>query len=195
MAEKALTRMTVEEFLAWEDRQEPKYEFVDGRPVMMTGGTIDHGELRGSAYVHFRQALRGRPCRVHLDIKVVCRNGNVRYPDVQIDCGASHGKDITASTPVVVLEVVSPSSRATDYVAKVRDYGTVPSIATYLIVSQDDVHVTVLRRQGETLDLDRVLEDRADVVDLPEAGIRIALSDIYGPEPLPSDPGLSADGG
>jgi len=179
MSDTAFQRMTVEEFLHWEDRQEPKYELVDGRPVMMTGGTVAHGDLRGNIYTHFRQRLRGRPCRAHLDLKVVCGNANVRYPDVQIDCGPTLPKDIRASRPTVVVEVVSPSSRAIDYMAKVRDYGTVPSITTYLIVSQEDRQVTVLRRVGDLLELEVVLEGAEDVVNLPEVGLTLPLAVVY----------------
>ncbi|WP_181705039.1 Uma2 family endonuclease [Chthonobacter rhizosphaerae] len=179
--------MTVDEFLAWEARQELKYELVDGQPVMMTGGTAAHDTVRGSIYAQFRQAVRGRPCRAFLDMKVVCQNGNVRYPDAQIDCGSTRDRDIAAAGPVVVAEVVSPSSTVTDYIAKVRDYGTVRTISTYLIVRQDEVEVTVLRREGDRLELSEVLRDVTDMIDLPEAGIRLGLADIYGDD-TPSTP-------
>jgi len=179
MSDAAFQQMSVEEFLRWEDRQEPKYELVDGRPVMMTGGTAAQGDLRGNIYTHFRQGLRGRPCRPHLDLKVICGNANVRYPDVQVDCGPTLPKDVKASRPTVVVEVVSPSSRATDYMAKVRDYGTVASITTYLIVSQEDRQVTVLRRIGALLEMEAVLEGAEDVVDLPEAGLTLPLAVVY----------------
>jgi len=189
MSDTAFQRMTVEEFLHWEDRQEPKYELVDGRPVMMTGGTAAHGDLRFNICAHFKQGLRGRPCRAHLDLKVVCGNANVRYPDVQIDCGPTLPRDVRASRPTVVVEVVSPSSRATDYMAKVRDYGTVPSITTYLIVSQEDRQVTVLRRVDDLLELEVVLEGAEDVVDLPEVGLTLPLAVVYDADvPAPGAP-------
>lgn len=177
-----MKRMSVDEFLAWEARQEPKYELVDGQAVMMTGGTAAHGTLRLNICLAFRQALRGRPCRAHLDLKVVCPSGNVRYPDAQIDCGPTGPGDVAALGPVVVVEVVSPSSQVTDYIAKVRDYGTVRSITTYLIVRQDIEEVTVLRRDGERLELSEVHEAADAVIHLPEAGIAVTLADIYADE-------------
>lgn len=195
MAEIGVKRMSVDEFLTWEARQERRYELVDGVPRMMTGGTRNHDDVRLAVAAELRRLLRGRPCRAQLDMKVVCETGNVRYPDAQVDCGPTRGSDQVTAGPTVVVEVLSPSSRTIDFIAKLRDYNSVRSISTYLVFDQTRPQVTVFRRTNVDLAPAEVLEDRTGIVELPDVGIALALADVYPDDLQPADPALSADGG
>lgn len=172
--------MTIETFLAWESRQDGRYEFVDGRPVAMTGGTRAHDAVRGNIVGLFWTAMRGKPCRAHIDLKVACGSGNVRYPDALIECSRGGPKDQAAAEPTIVVEVLSPSTQAADFLVKFQDYDSVPTISTYLIFWQDAAKAQVFRRgdngrltaadQPDTLDA---------VIDLADVGVRLALADVY----------------
>jgi Uma2 family endonuclease len=179
MSAPAIERMTIDEFLVWENEQERKYELVDGVPIMMTGGTMAHDMVRGAVSALFRAQLRQKPCRAHLDVKLVCPTGNARYPDAMIDCGPYRGKDLVASKPTIVVEVLSPSTRATDFLVKSLDYESVQSISTYAIFWQDEAKAVIYRRQGGRLTIAEQLSGLDGMVQFPDVEVSIAMADIY----------------
>jgi Uma2 family endonuclease len=182
MAKPLEKTMSLEEFLVWEERQEERYEYDNGVITMMTGSRVAHDLVRGAVFASLFRQLRGKPCRPHMDVKIVCPSGAARYPDVSVDCGPLDNDARRQSQPSVVVEVLSPSTRSVDYLKKSRDYGSVPSIETYLIVDPDEPRVDVLRRVDGILDVEAQLTERADAIDLPSIGATLALADIYPPE-------------
>ena len=91
--------MSLDEFLAWENERELRYELVDGQTVMMTGGTVAHDYVRLEIAGSLRGQLKGKRCRSALDVKISCPSGNVRYPDVAVHCGPFRPQDLLASEP------------------------------------------------------------------------------------------------
>jgi Uma2 family endonuclease len=181
------TRLTLEEYLAWEARQETRNELVDGQPVAMTGGSRRHGRITRNLTVLLERQLAGGPCEAFAtDCKVktgVGEDSNVRYPDAVVDCGGRGDSDDDrvqlALKPVLVAEVLSPSNREGDQLQRLRDYDRTPSIQHYLVVAQSQVSVTVYSRQGGELSPAHLYEALTDVIDLPELGLTIALADVY----------------
>jgi Uma2 family endonuclease len=171
--------MTLDDFLDWEARQERRYELVDGQPVAMAGGTDQHDAVRGNILATLHGQLTGAPCRVRLDVRVICPNGKVRYPDVAVDCGPRDPNATRLAEPRVVVEVLSPSTQTTDYLRKPRDYGAIPSVDAYLIVHPDSPRVVVLRRTAEGLEPDEDYVNLTDVIELSSIGATLALADIY----------------
>ncbi len=172
--------MSLAQFLEWEELQPARYEFVDGAVVMMAGGTEAHDSVRGAIYAALRAKLAGRGCRAHLDLKLVCPNGRSRYPDVAVVCGPPNPKATQLSDPVVLVEVLSPSTRASDYIVKSADYSSVPSVAVYVLVDPEERHVDVLRRVDGMLLPAEDGSEPATVIELPEIGVTITLAEIYG---------------
>ena len=140
--------MNLDEFLAWERGQELRYEFDGIAPVAMTGGTIEHSQIATNIVEALRRRLRGGPCRAFRgDLKIVV-NGRIRYPEAVVTCApVDRGADIVPE-PVVVLEVVSPSTAAVDRVVKNRDYRGTPAIQQYVLLAQSVTGATVYSRQG-----------------------------------------------
>jgi Uma2 family endonuclease len=171
--------MTTEEFLGWLERQEERYELVDGRPRPMTGGTRAHRLVSRNALAALHAALRGKPCQALDEFAVVTAAGNVRYPDVLVDCGKGRLEDHVAASPTVVIEVASPNSIVADYLEKPRDYASIGTISTYVILSQDAIRAAVLRRIGSELVVEGEAIGRDSGIDLPEIGVRLALADAY----------------
>ena len=172
--------MSLAEFLEWEERQSARYEFVDGAVVMMAGGTLAHDDVRGAIYSALRRKLAGGKCRAYLDIKLVCPNGRSRYPDVAVVCGQPDPTATRLTDPVVLVEVLSPSTRATDYIMKSADYSSVPSVAVYLLVDPFERHVDVLRRVDGVLMPAEDESEQTPVIELPEIGVSLTLAEIYG---------------
>ncbi len=171
--------MTLDEFLAWEEKQELRYEFSYGEVRLMTGSTQAHDLVRGAIHASLHSQLKGQPCRAHIDVKVVCASGNVRYPDVAVNCGPVAMKATRLDAPTVVVEVLSPSTQAIDYTLKSRDYGSVPSIDTYLIVNPNEPQVDVIRHTDTGFLPVEQYSSLEDAIELPAIGVSLKLSDIY----------------
>jgi|SRR5579875_3455706 len=176
-------RMTLEEFLAWEEGQELRYEFDGFEPIAMTGGTDAHEAIGGTLRSLLREHLRGKPCRVRgptLKIEVA---GRIRYPDAFVYC-TPVPTETTIRDPVVVFEVLSPSTSYIDRIEKLREYRATASIRRYVILEADRVAATVFTRVGSEF-VARALTGE-DALQMPEIGVEMALTEIYADVPLPA---------
>lgn len=132
-----LARMTTADFLVWEARQEGRHEFVRGRIVAMVGGTRRRNWVGLNVVAHLKAALKGKKCRPYgADMKILIPNGNSRYADAVVDCGAMNDQDIAATAPTVVVEVLSKSTKYDDQTEKLDDYQSIPSMRHILHLSQ-----------------------------------------------------------
>lgn len=169
--------MTVAEFLAWEETQALRWEFDGIAPTAMTGGTIAHDIIQGNLVTALAARLRGTPCRAHGSSLKIEAGGSIRYPDAFIACGPFNPRATVRDDPVVVFEIISPSTARTDRVDKMREYWNTPSIRRYVIIEQEGMSATAYTRQDGRW-TGRVLW-AGDMIDLPEAGIALALEDLY----------------
>ena len=177
--DQALRRpMTLDEFLAWERRQELRYEFDGFQPIAMTGGTVEHSVIAFNIVRVLSDRLRGTPCRAFRgDLKIIVE-GHVRYPDALVTCSpVPRGTDIIPE-PVVVFEVLSPSTARTDRVAKNAEYRATPSIQHYVMLEQGAAAATVFSRSGEDW-VGRLVTDADALLSLPGIGVDLPLADIY----------------
>ena len=186
-------RMTREEFFDWAVAQDRRYEFDGFEPVAMTGGTVNHGLICHNIYAALRARLRGSGCRpLGPDVGVATVGDTVRYPDALITCTRTPGADRLVAGVVVVFEVISPGDSRVDRIIKVQEYRAVASIHTYVIVEQNGIGLTVLRRQqdntwmAETLTAD-------DTLRLHAPDIAIPVAELYEGVDLPPLPGDAAE--
>lgn len=193
-------RMTVEQFLAWEAQQPEKWELHDGGvpkmknadPVTgMAGGSLRHHLLGHNLTAALRSALRraGSPCTAYPDgVKVRVPNGRMFYPDALVICGPRDGRAQEVSDPVLVAEVLSPTTEAEDRGPKWTAYQTLPSLQHYLIVQQDQAAVDLFSRTGELWTFRRIFGETSSV-DLPALGVSLAMAELFGDlPPLPPEP-------
>jgi Uma2 family endonuclease len=170
-------RMSLAEFLAWEERQQARFEFDGFQPVAMTGGTVAHNRIMRRLHRVLEQRLDGTPCEPFgPDVKIVA-DGRARYPDAVISCTSQSDRAQIIENPVIVFEVLSDSTSRTERIEKVREYGATPSILRYVILEQDSIGATLLIRNGNQWAATTLSED--DVLDLPEVGIAVRLDEIY----------------
>ena len=172
--------MTRQEFFDWAEAQDERHEFDGFQPVAMTGGNIGHSRVIRNVNFQLTSRLRGMTCEsLGPDAGIATVGDTVRYPDAVVSCTDSANQDRLVPNPVVVFEVISPSSGHTDRVVKLREYAAVPTIRRYLIVESDTATVTVLSRdhEGEAFRAAGLTE--GDILDLPEIGIEIPIAAIY----------------
>jgi Uma2 family endonuclease len=169
--------MSIEDFLAWEARQETKYEFDGFEPVAMVGGSFAHALIQQNLALSVGNRLRGGPCRfLGSDLKVVTGSRS-HYPDGQILGGALDSEARFSTGPVVLFEVTSPDSKSRDYGPKVREYCGISSVRRYVILEQDRMSVTVHERVGENWTVYPLAAD--GLLALPEVGIELPIAEPY----------------
>ncbi len=175
--------MTQNEFFDWAEAQDMRHEFDGFQPVAMTGGNLGHSSIISNiSNINFelRSSLRGKSCKpLGPEAGVATVGDTVRDPDAVVTCTRFDPRDRVVPNPVVVFEVVSPTSGRTDRIVKLHEYQAVPTIRRYVIVESDSVAITVLSRdhEGEAFRAAGLTED--DTLDLPEIGIEIPVAAIY----------------
>ena len=169
--------MTLDEFIAWEERQELRYEFDGFQPVAMTGGSYAHDAVSTNLAIVVGGRLRGTRCRLHGSTLKVLAKGRVRYLDAFVTCQSYGNADRFARDPVVIFEVPSPSTARTDRIDKVREYTALSSLQRYVLLEQDRVAATVMERQGAGW-VTTVLTDDA-ALPMPEIGLELLLAELY----------------
>ena len=176
--------MTLPRFLAWEARQELRFEFDGIQPVAMTGGTYAHDLITFNIRMALAARLAGRPCRpCGPNVKIIAA-GKVRYPDTVVTCAPILADSTVINDPVVVFEVVSEDNARTDRIDKVRDYQATETIQRYVIVEQKSQGATVFERRGDVWTGFAITGDR--VLSMPEIGIEVPLSEFYAGVDFPS---------
>jgi Uma2 family endonuclease len=142
---------TLDEFLAWEERQTERYEFLGpGRVRLMTGGSLRHNAVTVNIVVALTTRLRRGRCRVHsIDLKVSTPSGRALYPDVFVRCTPRAPTDTVVDDPVVAFEVLSRGTVAYDRGEKRELYRTIPSLMHHVLVSQDRAEVEVATRAAD----------------------------------------------
>ena len=169
--------MTAEEFLAWEERQELRHEFDGFQPVAMTGAREAHEDIVVNLITALGSRLRGRECRAYSANMKVFVDGSYRYPDALIVCGPRDPGRTVAVEPVVVFEIISESTEATDRLTKNFEYRNTASIQRYVILEQLQVMATVFTRDGE--DWAGRVQGPGSMLLLPEADIEVPLDELY----------------
>ena len=167
-------------FLAWLQGREGRFELVEGRVLMMTGGTMAHGLIVGNVFQMLRARLDRKTWAVLTEFGVDVGPGSIRYPDVVVvDRRGTGAKDLTTTAPAFIVEVLSPSTSAIDLRDKVADYMQFSSVMAYVILSQDEIKAWVYAKGVAEY-------PRPEVVDRASASIRAAvlsidlpLSEIY----------------
>jgi Uma2 family endonuclease len=170
--------ITLAEFLAWEERQEMRYEFDGFEPVAMTGGTIAHDQITFNLRTALVARLAGKPCRpLGPNVKIIA-DGRARYPDAIVVCRPVSPTATVAGDPVVVFEVLSEGSSQTDLIDKNREYRATPSIQRYVVLQQTHKAAIVFVRRQDGWLSEIVSGDDASL-DLPEIGISVPLHEVY----------------
>lgn len=176
--------MTPEQYLEIERAAEFRSEFYAGRMHAMSGGSFQHVIITGNVAVTLSTRLQDRPCVVATnDFRVrVSPEGLYAYPDIVVVCGEPKFADSVTDTllnPILLIEVLSPSTEAYDRGFKSAQYRMLESLQEYALVSQAEPRVEVFRRQtgGHWLLSEFVGLEGVCVFESVEASV--ALSKVY----------------
>jgi Uma2 family endonuclease len=167
-------------FLDWVQGREERYELDRGRVVMMTGGSRAHWQITANLF----KALDGRidPQRwtVLPEFGVDLQSQSIRFPDIIVDRAGEASKDLTATAPALIAEVLSPSSERVDLGDKSAEYLRLPSLMAYLVLAQDQIKAWVWTRGSAGFPSGpQVLEGDDAVICIEGLGIDLPLSEVY----------------
>jgi Uma2 family endonuclease len=169
---------TLEEFLAWEQTQEDKFELVDGVVFAMAGGTGAHATIAVNVIGFLFQRLQGGRCRPYnSDMKVVGEFFSA-YPDVSVSCPPVDDQESAMRYPTVIVEVTSSSTKDRDLGSKWANYREIASLQHYLLIDQDRCAVELRTRDGKSWRFD-LYDSMDDQVELSAIAVRLAVSEIY----------------
>ena len=173
--------MTVDQYLSWAQQQPGRYELLDGTVVAMSPEGAGHAESKAAIHAALLAAIRARalPCHALPDGMTVRIDDATAYePDAVAYCGAKlPSRAIEVPNPVIVVEVLSPSTRHIDLSAKLADYFRLPSVRHYLIADPEKPRIVHhARGPGDTI-LTRIITEGTISLDPP--GLEIAMAHIY----------------
>jgi len=175
------SRMTVDEYLAWAVGQPGRYELLDGSVFPTGPQSVGHAKTKGAVYAALLADIRARglPCHALPDGATVRIDDATAYePDAVVYCGEKHPSSaVEVPNPVIIVEVLSPSTRHIDLSAKLADYFRVPSVAHYLIVDPDKPRIVHHARSARDTILTRIVSDGSIRLDPP--GIELAMDAVY----------------
>lgn len=174
--------ISVQDYLSGEQSARHRHEYVNGDVYAMVGATNTHNRISTNAAGFLYAQLRGKPCQIfNSDTKIRFRKHNdVRfyYPDASVVCRPNSPGDTFHDEPVVVIEVVSPSTRRTDEQEKRDAYLSIDSLRVYVLAEQSAVSVVVHRRTADGWITERYAGLDA-VIPLPEIDCQLPLADLY----------------
>ncbi len=187
MAEAALKGMTIDEFLHWEDGTDTRYELLGGFVVAMAPPAARHSLLATALGGEIRSALRARPpCRVYGEAGIVRpdRNDTCYVADLAVTCQPLRVDDRLIRDPILIVEILSPSTAAFDRQTKVADYRRIPSVQEVLLVDSESVFAEVLRRDGERW-ITEIVQGALATLTLDCVPLSIPMAALYEGIPLP----------
>jgi Uma2 family endonuclease len=178
MAEAAEKRMSLAEFLEWDDGTETRYELIDGRLLAMVPPIEAHGTIVANLAAAIRPKLRP-PCRVVIEAGIVPadRADTWYQPDLVVTSAPAERGARAIPEPRLIVEVLSPSTAAHDRGVKLADYRKIASVEQILVVASEDRHVEVWRRAQDGWKVQDVIGDAA--VPLAIDGEPLPLAAVY----------------
>ena len=182
-------KMTAEEYLEWEAKQELRHEYIDGEICAMTGGSIPHNDIALNFYRALYPRLHHRGCRVNVsDVKVqASQNSRYFYPDLVMTCDPQDLKSRGfIQHPKVIVEVLSPSTASYDSPSetlcergdKFKFYRQIPSLQEYVLVDSEAISVEVYHRGEGKMWLYYAYTD-GDAIALPSIEFECLIELLY----------------
>jgi Uma2 family endonuclease len=186
------TKYTPEEYLAREAQAEYKSEYYDGEIRMMAGGTEPHSIIAVNTIVELGAALKHRPCKVfNSDMRLLI--GPMRtytYPDAMVICGKTEfqaGRNDVVTNPIVIVEVLSPSTREHDRIEKFALYKQIESVREYVMIDSERMVVFLLRRESDGRWTIEILTRPGERLVLDSLELVIPIETLYAKVEFPTE--------
>ena len=174
--------MTIAEFLDWESSDSLRYQLFDGRPVAMAPGSAYHSALITAVGGEIRNHLKGQSrCMALAEAGITLPNQDRTYfiADIAVSCVPIKPGHAAALQPILIVEVLSPSTEAEDREVKAPAYQTIPSVREIVLIAQDRPAATVIRRAGEAAWETETVTGLDAVLRLDSVELDLPLAELY----------------
>lgn len=176
LAIKPTDLISVEDYLTGELNSDIKHELIDGYVYAMAGASANHERISVNVLRKFGNHLENMPCEPFGSDMKLRINSNFFYPDVMVDCRFDNSEPYFTQTPIIIVEVLSKSTRKKDTTFKLLSYINISSLQEYVLIEQDFVDVQVFRRNEGWLVRHYFLGDE---VTFESIGLTLPVEDIY----------------
>lgn len=165
-----------EDYLKGELSSDVKHELVDGHAYAMAGASKNHERISVNILTEFRNHLKTSPCEPFgSDLKVKV-NSNFFYPDVIVVCDDKTDNEYYTESPVIIVEVLSKSTRRTDETIKRLSYVNIPNLQEYVLIEQDIVDIQVMRRSNHWFPSNYFMGDE---IHFESIDLTLSVEEIY----------------
>lgn len=173
-------KLTLDEYIEWENAQPDRNEFVRGEVFAMVGGRRIHGRVVANLVQAFANHLHGSPCQVFAEsMKVQVADDSIVYPDVFVTCDEVDLRtDQIFRSPRVVVEVLSPSTQAYNRGLKFTLYRRVASLREYILIDPDSREVEAFRVGADGLWVLHDMSGQAALA-IPAIDATIAMTEVF----------------
>jgi Uma2 family endonuclease len=173
------SRITVDEYLEGERDASVRHEYVDGQVYAMAGASDRHNRIAGNLYARINSHLDDNPCEPFIsDMKLFVSPSLFYYPDVMVSCDEPATDHYFRTQPVLLVEVMSPTTARTDRHEKLETYLKIPSLREFAIILQDGMEVELHHRTDEGWQTE-IYRDPEDQIVFDSISLILTLGDIY----------------
>jgi len=172
----ANNRISEEYYLQGELMAEFKHEFIDGEVYAMAGASENHNLLSGNLFAELKGQLKGTPCRTFIADMKVKVGDDFFYPDVMVVCDKNNDSEYYKQAPVIIVEVLSSSTRKFDKNAKRLKYQAIPTLEEYVLIDQTIAEIEVFRRKEHWQSFYYYL---GDTITFDSLEVSVLVEDIY----------------
>lgn len=179
---KLKTKISVDDYLEGEEISQIRHEYIDGEVYSMAGASDRHHRISLNLIKLLDSHLEDSDCEAFItDMKFKVDERTFYYPDVFVSCEENPESAFYRQHPVLIIEVLSPSTRQTDKREKLRVYQQIPTVQEYIIVEQDEIKLEIHRRQpdGRWITYFYDQSDRDETIEFQSVGLQINLDEIY----------------
>jgi Uma2 family endonuclease len=173
-------RMDKTAFLAWAQANEERYELAGGRVVMMTGVSLRHAMIVASLLSLLRNQLDLKEWTVVAEFGLDAGPDTLRYPDIMVQRLPSNTRVYTTTEPVIIIEVLSPSTATIDLGDKAAEYLRIPSLLAYIVLSLDEPKAwTYARTDAGSTAGPGIIAGPEAVISIAALHLNLPMGDIY----------------
>lgn len=179
---KLKTKISVENYLEGEEFGQLKHEYVHGEVYAMAGASDRHHRISANIFIKLDARLAKSNCEAFMaEMKLRADANTFYYPDVFVSCDQTRPSAFYREEPVLIVEVVSPSTRQTDRREKLRSYQQIPTVREYVIIEQDKIHLEIHRRQpdGNWITYFYNETDLDERIEFQSVDLSLTLEEIY----------------
>ncbi len=177
-------KMTIEEYLEFENAATEKHEYYQGEIFAMSGAKLAHNEIVVNTLSSIKQFLKGKSCKPYgSDLRIyIEKNTLFTYPDISVFCGevlTLNDDQWNALNPVIIIEVLSPSTKNYNRGTKFKLYREIPTLKEYVLIDSETINVEIFAVNPEGYWELREYKDINDTVEISHIAMQLSMEDIY----------------